>query len=78
MSKFKGAGAFACLAATLLAIVSPVAASDADDRATARQTVEWLRDAALAAGLLRTRFKYEEVAEMSFAEQVSEEDPPAL
>jgi len=43
-----------------------------------REGLEWLRDAALAGGLLRTKFKYEDVAEMTFAEQVIEEDPPPL
>ena len=42
-----------------------------------REGLEWLRDAALAAGLLRTRFRYEDVAEMSFAERAIEEDPPS-
>jgi NitT/TauT family transport system substrate-binding protein len=41
-----------------------------------REGLEWLRDAALAGGLMRTKFRYEEVAEMSFAEQVIREDPP--
>lgn len=43
-----------------------------------REGLEWLRDAAIAGGLLRTKFKYEEVAEMRFAEQVIREDPPPL
>lgn len=43
-----------------------------------REGLEWLRDAALAGGLLRTKFEYEDVAEMRFAEQVIREDPPPL
>lgn len=43
-----------------------------------RAGLEWLRDAAIAGGLLRTRFEYAEVAEMRFANQVIEEDPPAI
>jgi len=38
----------------------------------------WLRDAALAGGLIRTRFEFEDCADMQFAEQVIKEDPPAL
>jgi NitT/TauT family transport system substrate-binding protein len=43
-----------------------------------REGLEWLRDAAMAAGLLHTRFKYEAVAEMRFADEVIREDPPPL
>ena len=43
-----------------------------------RAGLEWLRDAAIAGGLLRTKFDYAEVAEMRFADQVIKEDPPAI
>lgn len=43
-----------------------------------RQGLEWLRDAALAAGMLRTSFRYEDCADMRFAEQALRENPPAL
>lgn len=43
-----------------------------------REGLEWLRDAALAAGLLRTTFSYEDVTEMRYAEHVVREDPPLL
>jgi NitT/TauT family transport system substrate-binding protein len=43
-----------------------------------REGLEWLSDAAIAGGLLQTKFDYEEVAEMRFATQVIEEDPPPL
>lgn len=42
----------------------------------AREGLEWLRDAALADGRLRTRFRYEDCVDMRFAEQVIREDPP--
>ena len=41
-----------------------------------REGFEWLRDAALADGLLHTRFEYEEIADMSFAQQVLDEEAP--
>jgi len=43
-----------------------------------RAGVEWLRDAMLACGAIRTRFAYEDLSDMRFAEQVMREDPPAL
>jgi NitT/TauT family transport system substrate-binding protein len=43
-----------------------------------RAGLEWLRDAALGEGMLRTRFRYEDCVDMRFAEQVIREDPPAL
>jgi NitT/TauT family transport system substrate-binding protein len=43
-----------------------------------REGFEWLRDAALAAGLLRTKFSYEECVDMRFAEAALKENPPAL
>ncbi len=43
-----------------------------------RKGFEWLRDAALAEGLLRTPFRYEDCVNMQFAEQVVREDPPAI
>ncbi|MBI4204153.1 MAG: ABC transporter substrate-binding protein [Betaproteobacteria bacterium] len=43
-----------------------------------REGLEWLRDAMLAAGHIRTRLAYEECVDMRFAEQVVREDPPSL
>jgi NitT/TauT family transport system substrate-binding protein len=43
-----------------------------------RAGLEWLRDAMLAAGAIRTRFAYEDCVDMRFAEQVLREDPPAV
>ena len=43
-----------------------------------RQGFEWMRDAGLASGRLRHKFEYEDCADMRFAQQVVEEDPPAL
>jgi NitT/TauT family transport system substrate-binding protein len=40
--------------------------------------LEWLNEAALADGRLRTRFRYEDCVDMRFAEQAIEEDPPSL
>jgi len=42
-----------------------------------RAGLEWLRDAMLAAGAIRTRFAYEACTEMRFAEQVVREEPLA-
>lgn len=39
---------------------------------------EWLRDAALAGGLLRTRFSYDECVDMRFAERAVRDDPPSI
>lgn len=41
-----------------------------------REGLEWLRDAMLGAGAIRTRFTYEDCVDMRFAEQVLREDPP--
>lgn len=43
-----------------------------------RDGFEWLRDAMLAAGTIRTRFSYETCVEPRFAEEVLREDPPSL
>jgi NitT/TauT family transport system substrate-binding protein len=43
-----------------------------------RAGLEWLRDAMLAAGAIKTRFAYEECTEMRYADQVVREGPPAL
>lgn len=43
-----------------------------------RAGFEWLRDAMLASGAIRTRFAYEDCVDMRFAEQVVREDPPPL
>jgi len=43
-----------------------------------REGLEWLRDAMLATGAIRTRFAYEDCIEPRFAEQAVHEDPPAI
>jgi NitT/TauT family transport system substrate-binding protein len=43
-----------------------------------RQGFEWLRDAMLAAGYIKTRFSYEECVDMRFAEAAVREDPPSM
>jgi NitT/TauT family transport system substrate-binding protein len=43
-----------------------------------REGLEWLRDAMLAAGAIRTRFTYEDCVDMRFAEQAVREDPRAM
>lgn len=43
-----------------------------------RQGLEWLRDAMLASGAIRTRFAYEDCVDMRFAEQVVRENPKPL
>jgi NitT/TauT family transport system substrate-binding protein len=43
-----------------------------------REGFEWLRDAMLASGAIRTRFAHEDCADMRFAEQVVREDPPSI
>ncbi|MBM3357050.1 MAG: ABC transporter substrate-binding protein [Betaproteobacteria bacterium] len=43
-----------------------------------REGLEWLRDAMLGAGAIRTRFAYEDCVDMRFAEQAVREDPPSL
>lgn len=43
-----------------------------------RSGLEWLRDAMLACNAIRTKFSYEDLADMRFAEQVIRESPPAM
>ena len=43
-----------------------------------REGLEWLRDAMLASGAIKTRFAYDDCVDMRFAEQVVREDPPAI
>jgi NitT/TauT family transport system substrate-binding protein len=43
-----------------------------------RTGLEWLRDAMLAAGAIKTRFAYEDCTDMRFAERVVREDPPSI
>lgn len=43
-----------------------------------RAGLEWLRDAMLECGAIKTRFAFEDLADMRFAEQVVREDPPAI
>lgn len=43
-----------------------------------RAGLEWLRDAMLAAGYIKTRLAYEDCVDMRFAEQVVREDPPSI
>lgn len=43
-----------------------------------RSGLEWLRDAMLACGAIRTQFAYEDLADMRFAEQAMREDPPSI
>ena len=43
-----------------------------------RRGLEWLRDAALADGILRTKFAYEDCVDTSHAQAVIRENPPAL
>jgi NitT/TauT family transport system substrate-binding protein len=43
-----------------------------------REGLEWLRDAMLASGAIKTRFAYEDCVDMRFAEQVVREDPPSI
>ena len=43
-----------------------------------REGLEWLRDAMLGAGAIRTRFAYEDCVDTRFAEQVLREDPPPV
>ena len=43
-----------------------------------REGLEWLRDAMLAAGHIKTRLAYEDCVDMRFAEQAVREDPPAM
>jgi NitT/TauT family transport system substrate-binding protein len=41
-----------------------------------REGLEWLRDAMLAAGAIRTRFAYEDCVDGRFAERVVRQEPP--
>ncbi|MEK6591690.1 MAG: ABC transporter substrate-binding protein [Pseudomonadota bacterium] len=43
-----------------------------------RAGLEWLRDAMLACNAIRTKFAYEDLADMRFAEQVIRESPPSI
>ena len=43
-----------------------------------RAGIEWLRDAMLASGHIRTRFSYEQCVDNRFAEQVVSDDPPSI
>lgn len=43
-----------------------------------RAGLEWLRDAMLACNAIRTKFAYEDLADMRFAQQVLKEDPPSI
>jgi NitT/TauT family transport system substrate-binding protein len=43
-----------------------------------RAGIEWLRDAMLASGHIRTRFSYEQCVDNRFAEQVVSEDPASI
>jgi len=43
-----------------------------------RDGFDWLRDAALADGILRQEFSYEDCVEMTHAEAVVREDPPPI
>ncbi|MGA0115685.1 MAG: ABC transporter substrate-binding protein [Burkholderiales bacterium] len=43
-----------------------------------RVGVEWLRDAMLACGAIKTRFAFEDLSDMRWAEQVMREDPPSM
>jgi NitT/TauT family transport system substrate-binding protein len=43
-----------------------------------REGLEWLRDAMLAAGAIKTRFAYEDCVDMRFAEKVRREEPPPV
>jgi NitT/TauT family transport system substrate-binding protein len=43
-----------------------------------RAGVEWLRDAMLACGAIKTRFAFEDLSDMRWAEQVMREDSPSM
>lgn len=43
-----------------------------------RDGIEWLRDAMLAAGHIRTRFAYEDCVDARFAAQIVRENPPSI
>ena len=43
-----------------------------------RAGFEWLRDAALAGGMLKTRFRYEDCVDVQYARQAIDEDPPPV
>ena len=42
-----------------------------------RKGLEWLRDAAIAGGRIRNRFRFEDCADMRYAEQAIKENPPS-
>jgi NitT/TauT family transport system substrate-binding protein len=48
------------------------------DPVVQRAGFEWLRDAMLAAGYIKTRFSYESCMDVRFAEQVVRENPPPM
>jgi NitT/TauT family transport system substrate-binding protein len=48
------------------------------DPRMAREGFDWLRDAALAGSLLKTHLRYEDCADMRFAERAVGDDPPSL
>lgn len=43
-----------------------------------RAGFEWLRDAMLACSAIRTKFAYEDLSDMRFADEVMREDPPPI
>jgi len=43
-----------------------------------RAGLEWLRDAMLECGAIKTKFAFEDLADMRFAEQVVSENPPSI
>lgn len=43
-----------------------------------REGLEWLRDAMLAAGYIKTELAFEQCVEMRFAEQAVRDDPPSM
>lgn len=43
-----------------------------------RAGLEWLRDAMLSAGAIRTKFAYESLVDASFAERAVQEEPPSM
>jgi NitT/TauT family transport system substrate-binding protein len=48
------------------------------DPVVQRAGFEWLRDAMLAAGYIKTRFAYEDCMDTRFSEAVVREDPPSM
>ena len=43
-----------------------------------REGLEWLRDAMLAAGYIKTKLAFEQCVDMRFAEQAVRDDPPSM